>query len=48
MAMFTAEHIPMMTSLSRATAAAVRNNTNVTTALAYMAKACHSMVKFRK
>jgi hypothetical protein len=48
MALFTAEHIPMMTAISKATAQAVRNNEYITTALAVMANSCLRMVKLKR
>jgi hypothetical protein len=48
MALFTAEHIPMMTAISKATAHAVRNNEHITTALAVMANSCLRMVKLKR
>jgi hypothetical protein len=46
--MFTAHHIPMITTLARCTADAVKQNEHVTTALACMANSCQQMIKGKK
>lgn len=48
MALFTPQHIPMMTALATATAATMERNEHVTSALAIMANSCHSMLKAKK
>jgi len=48
MALFTAEHIPMMSCLSKAAARALEKNEHVTTALSVMANSCMKMVKSKK
>src|SRR5687768_12475013 len=48
MTLFTAEHIPMMTSLARGAAAAIKQNEHVTSALAIMANSCMKMIKSKK
>jgi len=48
MALFTAEHTPMMTALSRAAARALERNEYVTTALAVLANSCLKMLKAKK
>jgi len=48
MALFTAEHIPMMTALCRASNKAITQNENVTHTLSLMANSCLSMIKSKK
>jgi len=48
MALFTAEHIPMMNSLCRAANKALQQNENVITALSVMANSCLSMIRGKK
>jgi len=48
MALFTAEHIPMMTALCRAANRALVQNENVTSTLALMSNSCLSMIKSKK
>jgi len=48
MALFTSQHIPMMTSISKATSSAIQQNQHITDALAVMAVSCMKMVKSRK
>ena len=47
MALFTAEHIPMTTSIAKAAAAALEKNTFVLNALALMTNSCCSMLQSR-
>ena len=44
MALFTAEHIPMTTSIAKAAAATLERNTYVLNALALMTNSCYSML----
>jgi len=48
MALFTAEHIPMMTALCRAAHKALQSNESVTATLALMANSCLKMIKSKK
>jgi len=48
MALFTAEHIPMMSCLSKAAARALEKNEFVTVTLSIMANSCHKMIKSKK
>lgn len=48
MALFTAEHIPMMTALARAGGKALEKNVQVTNALAIMANSCCKIIKTKK
>lgn len=48
MALFTAEHIPMMTCLSKGASQAYKTNQHVTTTLCVMANSCMKMVKSKK
>jgi len=48
MVLFTAEHIPMMTSLARGSASALQRNEHVTTALSVMANSCLKMIRGKK
>lgn len=48
MALFTAEHIPMVTCLSNCTTAAAENNPKVLSVLASFANTCMSLVKQKK
>jgi len=48
MALFTAEHIPMMSCLSKAAGRALEKNAHVTSALSVMANSCMKMVKSKK
>jgi len=48
MALFTAEHIPMMSCLAKAGGRALERNTHVTTALSVMANSCCQMIKSKK
>lgn len=48
MALFTAEHIPMMSALAKGTTAALEKNEYVTAALAAMANVCLAMIKSKK
>ena len=47
MALFTAEHIPMTTSIAKAAASALEKNTYVLNALALMSNSCYSMLQNR-
>lgn len=48
MALFTAEHIPMMSAIARTTANAVKKDEHITDALVTMANCCMRMVKVKK
>lgn len=48
MALFTAEHIPMMNALCRAANKALQQNEHIITALAVMANACYKSIKLKK
>lgn len=48
MGMFTAQHIPMITSLAHAAAETMRENERVTSALACMANSCLQMIQRKK
>jgi len=48
MALFTAEHIPMMSCLSKAAVRALEKNEFVTVTLSIMANSCHKMIKSKK
>jgi len=48
MAMFTAEHIPMMNSLCKGANKALQQNENVISALAVMANTCYKSIKLKK
>jgi hypothetical protein len=48
MALFTAEHIPMTSTLAKAAGSALEKNSYVTAALALMANSCMSMIKSKK
>jgi len=48
MALFTAEHIPMMTCLAKATQRAMEKNEHVALCLAIMANSCMRMVRSKK
>jgi len=48
MALFTAETIPMISSLAKATSLALERNQLVIQALNIMANSCYSMIKSKK